>query len=186
MTDKSTMRDRINQAKEGDQEAFAEVYEHYFAPLYRYISFRIGNVAEAEDLTQSVFVRAYQNLERYQDQGYDPRAYFYAAARNAITDYYRASPRRAVEGSEEILAGLADGRTSAAAELDQKLLRNQVQSAIGKLEPGQQEVIILRFIEGLDGRSTAAIIGKSEVATRQLQARAIRNLQKILTGEESP
>ena len=50
----------VRRAQQGDKEAFADLYESYFDKVYRYLTLETGSRAEAEDMTQQVFVKAYR------------------------------------------------------------------------------------------------------------------------------
>ena len=76
-------------AKEGESEAFSQLYELYFVPVFRYIFFRVQQKETAEDLTQTVFLKAYKAAERFPTEGKNPLAYFFAIAKNTTKDYYR-------------------------------------------------------------------------------------------------
>jgi RNA polymerase sigma-70 factor, ECF subfamily len=165
----------LQRSQNGDSEAFSELYERVFTPLYRYIYIRTRDTDVAEDLTQTVFVNVYRNLDRVSEL---TLAYFYTAARNAITDHWRKPS--AHDQSEEILMQVQDVKPGPAEVLDQKLVREHILAAIAQLSTEQQDVITLRFIEGLSGKETAQLLGKSEVATRQLQVRALKALKQIM------
>lgn len=100
----------VKRAKEGDKSAFEQLYNEYFAPLNRYIIIRVGDVSEAEDLTQLVFIKFYKNLVNWQDKGYQPSAYLFTIARSVIADYYRSKGRKGskLSNSEEVLALISD------------------------------------------------------------------------------
>ena len=56
-------RDLIARAVQGDADAFGDLYERYLAQIYRYVFYRVNDVAEAEDLTEMVFLKAWEALE---------------------------------------------------------------------------------------------------------------------------
>ena len=55
----------VRRAKEGDQSAFAQLYEEHFDKIYRYVALRIGDRIEAEDMTQQVFLKALRNISSF-------------------------------------------------------------------------------------------------------------------------
>ena len=59
----------VRQAKEGNKQAFARLYEAHFERVYRYVAFKIGDRTEAEDMTQQVFLNAYQSLATFNWKG---------------------------------------------------------------------------------------------------------------------
>ncbi len=173
----------IRAAQDGDEHAFAALYEQYYTPLFRYILARIGDVDVAEDLTQSTFINLFRRLPQNKEPVH--LGYFYTAARNSVVDYYRKTGNKPVEASEEVLASLPDPAVDIESEIIAKGEFELVQRALTRLPDDQQEVIVLRFIEGLNGQETAELMGRSEIATRQLQTRALRNLRKLIGTNET-
>jgi RNA polymerase sigma-70 factor (ECF subfamily) len=171
-------------ATDGDLTAFGILYEHYLDAIYRYIFFRIGNAAEAEDLTEEVFVSAWKNVDTFEPGSERSfAAWLYRIARNLVIDHYRK--RRPENWSAERFATLDTGSLS----LDEVTHRRQdeirLAQAVQRLEDVEQEVIILRFVEGLSHREIASIIDKSEGASRVIQYRALSNLRHLLSRNES-
>ena len=83
----------VHQAKSGNSEAFAQLYDAYVERVYRYILFRVSEDVTTEDLVSQVFLKAWQNLDRYKTGGSPFIAWLYTIARNLVIDYYRAKKR---------------------------------------------------------------------------------------------
>lgn len=168
-------RDLVRQAKAGDTEAFAQMYDAYVERLYRYIYFRVADDQTAEDLTSQVFLKAWENLECYQPGGSPFLAWLYTIARNAVIDHYRR--HRQTVSLEEAVPLILDGDA-----LDERIeLRLETQSlrrAMHRLTEDQQQVLILKFIVGLSTAEIAHQMGKRRGAVRALQMRALRTLAK--------
>src|SRR3990167_6465633 len=62
----------VRRVQNGDSGAFDELYTHIFTPIYRYVYFRVKRKQDAEDIAQTVFLRAYQSLPRFEDKGVNP------------------------------------------------------------------------------------------------------------------
>lgn len=169
----------LEQAKGGDATAFGELYRLYFAPIYRYIYFRVKHAEEAEDLTQSVFTRVYASLDRYEHRGSPLLAFLYTVARNAIIDYWRKKKSVTFDDPEHLQAEI-DAAQKIVPELQDPFDSATLRSAIQRLTDDQQEVVVLRFINDLPNRDIAEQLGKSEEAIRQLQSRALKALRQIL------
>jgi len=60
--------DLVQRARQGEQEAFAQLYESHFDKIFRYVVLKIRNQAEAEDMAQQVFIKAYESIGSYQSQ----------------------------------------------------------------------------------------------------------------------
>jgi RNA polymerase sigma-70 factor (ECF subfamily) len=164
----------IERARQGDADAFARLYRANVQAIYRYIYHRVNDTHLAEDLTGDVFVRALKGMAAYQERGKPFVAWLYRIAHARVVDYYRQTSRRPVESdieAEPIPVG---------ADMDRSLLRRQaarvLREAIARLTDEQQQVIVLRFIEGHSLETTAQIMGKNANAIKALQHRALRAL----------
>ena len=175
--------DLIGFAQAGDEAAFERLYNEFYEPILRFIAFRVPTGDDAEDLAQTVFMRFYNNLNNWRDQGYSPLAYVFTIARSVVADYYRKNRIKPVGNSEEILPLLMD----TSAKPDEIMQSNQeverIMQSLGKLPQNYQEVISLRLIRELDYPQIAKIIGKSEVNVRKLYSRGIQKLQIQLTED---
>ncbi|MSR76556.1 MAG: sigma-70 family RNA polymerase sigma factor [Candidatus Ryanbacteria bacterium] len=174
---KKDPRELIARAKDGDRDAFGELYAEYFTPIWRYIFYRVRSREETEDIVQNVFIKAFVSVSRFEQQKVDPLAYFYTIARNTLIDYWRKKKDVPIEHAALIRDNDADPH-----ELVMQMEnRTLAQKAIAKLEGDQREVIVLRFINDLSVRETAHIMGKSEAAVRQMQLRAIKAMREHFT-----
>jgi RNA polymerase sigma-70 factor (ECF subfamily) len=169
-------RDLAQRASSGDRDAFAALYERHLDAVYRYAFYRVRDDAEADDVTSEVFHRALQAMPRY-----EPRrpflAFLYTIARNVIADRFRRA-RHTVPLDEA-----ADARSEErplderAGELDDA---RKLRVALAQLTPLQQEVIVLRFVEGWSLEEIASIQGKPASTVRGIQFRALAALREIL------
>lgn len=170
-------------AKNGETQAFAGLYDRYFERVYRYVYYRVREEAEAEDVTSEVFFRALRAMPRY-----EPRqpflAWLYRIARNAIIDRRRAMRPRV--SFEDALAHPDAG--DHVVDPDVSLLasdrRSRLRIAISNLTSEQQEVVLLRFVEGLSAEEVGQIMGKRAGTVRGLQFRALQSLKKHITAED--
>jgi RNA polymerase sigma-70 factor (ECF subfamily) len=168
----------LRQAQRGDAEAFAALYRANVQAIFRYIAHRVNNVQLAEDLTGDVFTRALEGLPTYTDQGKPFVAWLYRIAHARVVDHYRRTERRPVETDVEAepLPVMPD--------MDEGLLRRQaaraLRAAIAELTGDQQQVVVLRFIEGYPIETVAQMMGKNANAIKALQHRALRSLASRL------
>jgi len=178
-----TQRQLINKAIDGDAKAFGELYEEYVDAIYRYIFFRVGSEVEAEDLTDEVFVRAWEALPEFRPSAsYSFSAWLYRIAHNLVVDSYRR--RSPVTFSRD---ELDKNRTRLPSVEEEAQIRHEAANlvkAVQHLSDMEQDVIVLRFVEGLSHREVAQVIGKSESASRVIQHRALASLRKILVRQE--
>jgi len=174
-------QDLARRAASGDRRAFAALYDRHVDAVYRYAYFRLRIDAEAEDVTSEVFHRALVAMPRF-----EPRrpflAFLYTIARNVVTDRIRRERPQA--SFEDALAHPSDEpgpEELASASDDVRRLR----SAVARLTTLQQEVIVLRYLEGRSTKETAVVIGKPESTIRGIQMRALAALRDLL-GDLSP
>jgi len=164
----------LQRAKRGDAEAFAALYRLNVQAIYRYIYYRVNDAALAEDLTGDVFTRAIKGMSGYEDQGKPFAAWLYRIAHARVVDHYRRVERHPQE------TALDDEPIPAEGDLDGELLRKQAASvlreAIAGLTDEQQQVVILRFIEGHRTEQVAQLMDKNVNAIKALQHRALRTL----------
>lgn len=181
--DRARVAALVELAQHGDREAFAQLYDRYVDTVFRYVFVRVGQRALAEDLTSETFIRAMRRIDTFTWQGRDIAAWFVTIARNLVADHVKSArfrfevttadmrdaDRRVEAPEEEVLARLRDER---------------LVEAIRGLGSDQAECITLRFLQGLSLADTAAVLGRSEGAVKQLQLRATKALRKALEGVE--
>ena len=172
----------VTEARAGDTWAFGLIFDHYHEPIYRYIASRVHRPADAEDLTQHVFVKALEALPRYEARGVPFGGWLFRLARNAVIDHVRTRHDHAELDS---VLGRAHGEAGPdeIAVVRQEL--DAVGSALAGLTDEQRETIELRFFAGLSARETAEAMGKQEGTVRGLQFRAIAALRRQL-GIDGP
>jgi RNA polymerase sigma-70 factor (ECF subfamily) len=165
----------VLRAIQRDQEAFGELYDRHVVRVYRHIYYMVGNAAEAEDLTAQTFLRAWEAIERYQVRGAPFVSWLLRIAHNLGVSYLRSKRE-----SSQLHDGIIDDKMRRDPEtaFQQSAEEALVREAILRLRDEQRQVIILRFIEDLDYREVAEIIGKSVAAIRVIQHRALNALRK--------
>ncbi len=172
----------IQRAKEGSPAAFAEIYDQYQPAIYRYIFYRVGDVATAEDLTSEVFVRLVEKSHQLVYRGRPLLAWLYTIARNLITDYHRRAGRATMFPLDERLVA---GTIDLAKAPDHALTQQMLATALARLTEDQRQVILLKFFEGLTNETVARTLGKSIGSVKSLQHRGLAALRRILkpTGD---
>jgi len=170
----------IQRAQEGDPAAFAEIYDRHQPAIYRYIFFRVDDVATAEDLTGEVFVRLMEKIDHFTSRGRPLLAWLYTIARNLITDHQRRAGQTTTLSSLPSYEQLAIGTDDLEQAAERGLVQRQLAAALTCLTEDQRQVIILRFTEGLDNVEVARTLGKSVGAVKSLQHRALATLRRVL------
>lgn len=167
----------LNKAVSGDKKAFGFLYDLYFTPVFRYIYLRTKNKEEAEDLAQSVFLKAYKSIQNFEDTGKSPLAYFFTIARNTVIDFWRKKKDLLFGDDETVMANIPDIAPSPHELSERKDTILGLREALRTLTDEQQEVIILKFINELSNKEIADILDKTEESIRQLQFRALKALR---------
>ena len=167
----------VKRASSGETDAFGELYDIFLDAVYRFVYVRLGNKADAEDITENVFVSMFTAITRYVDKELPFEAWVYRIARNKIIDHYRS--RKAHVHLEEI-AEIADSHERPEVRLETQMSRETVLRAIKQIPASYQEIIILKFIEDKTNEEISAVLGKPITHIRVLQHRALVALRKVV------
>lgn len=168
----------IEGAKKGDPAAFGTLYEHYFAPIFRFVCFRVKNRRDAEDLTQTVFLKAWDAMPRFEQRDHPFSSWLYAIARNATIDYYKKKKPISLDDAPEIADRFEDAHADFVKRTEREDTARMIRRAMNVLSDDQREIMLFKHIENLSNREISRLTGKNEDAIRQLQFRALRSLQK--------
>ncbi|TCJ00918.1 sigma-70 family RNA polymerase sigma factor [Aeromicrobium sp. IC_218] len=180
--ERDRLRALVELATTGDAEAFGQLYDHYSAGVYRFVLYRVGSRALAEDLTSETFMRALRSIQKFTWQGKDFGAWLTTIARNLVTDHFKSGRSRLEIVSDDVpdrRSVLAQPETDVLAHLTNEALY----AAVARLSDEQRDCILMRFIQGLSIAETAAALDRSEGAIKQLQLRAVRALAKLIDPE---
>lgn len=169
----------VEEAQAYSQDAWAHIYDRHYPKMVQYCYLRTGNRAGSEDLASEVFLEALKGIRGYQYRGVPLSAWLYRIARNLTADFVRRNARKPTVplGEEPDHSQL---QTPDAA--DSSALRHDMRAAILQLTEDQQQVIILRFFQGLTHEETAAIMGRRGGAVRVLQNRALSALRRLVAA----
>jgi RNA polymerase sigma-70 factor (ECF subfamily) len=181
--DDRQLEKQVRRAVEGDARAFGRIYDAYADRVFKFVRARVGSVHDAEDITETVFLKAYEAIGRYDSRGVPFGAWLFRIARNATTDHHRRrgrAPQTVEESHAETVAGPESVERVVLREIDAERLR----TAVRALTDEQAEVIALRFFWGMSNRETAEALEKTEGAVKALQHRAIRSLERELAAED--
>lgn len=174
----------VERAQQGDTEAFGLIYDRYVDTVFRFIYFRVGNRPLAEDLTSDTFLRALKRISSFTWQGRDLGAWLVTIARNLVADHFKSGRYRleTLTGSGVLDTDEQDrGPEGNPAEAVVDHITNvALLTAVKKLNPEQQECIVLRFLQQRSVAEVAKAMGKNEGAIKALQYRAVRALARDL------
>ncbi len=166
----------IKKAQNRDSEAFGLLYDQYLPAIYRFILLKIGDKVTTEDLTHQVFLSAWQNIEKYQIQGFPFSSWLYRIAHNAVIDYYRTDKKNL--NLENIAETAAVNNLEE--KIDQEFELNIIKAALKELPEEQQSIIVMKFVEEMTNKEIAAALGKSEGSIKTAQHRCLKNIREIV------
>lgn len=168
----------VERARRMDPEAWDEIFYSHHEAIHRYITLRLNDAATAEDLAADVFVEAVRSIGRYRYRGIAFRAWLYRIAHNLTADHRRRLARRPVMPMVDFDSALgAEGDFAPGVAS-----RDEVRGALERLTDEQQQVVVLRFYEGLSVAEVAEATGRREGAVKALQHRALKRMKALLEG----
>ena len=170
----------VQRAVNGDREAFTYIYDLHFDKIYRYIYVKVHSQAEAEDLTQDVFIKAYEAIKSYKWRDLPFTAWLFRIAHNRVIDHVRKASKEKKAPLEEADA-ISSGDPVHVTEQNYEIY--QLKVALEKLPDAQREVATMRFISELSITEVALALGKSEGTVKALQFNAVASLRKLLYGK---
>ncbi|MDI3340949.1 MAG: sigma-70 family RNA polymerase sigma factor [Sphaerobacter sp.] len=166
--------DLLRQAQRGDRHALDRLFRREWQPVYGLIYHSVQNRAEAQDLTQEVFLRALKGLDRYEQRGIPFRAFLTTVARNLLRDRWRRP-------GPTLVTIDAAGDLATAEGPEQQVLAastaERLRAHLATLPPDYQTVLRLRLLEDRPVAEVAALMGRSPGAIRTLQHRALTALR---------
>lgn len=169
-------------AIDGDSDAFASLFRITMPSVYRYLYGRCGDAALAEDLAQDAYVRAMRAIQSsFKGGSSDFLAWMIRIARNRFLDHVKSGRVRWEVVVDELPVMVATGNpeSEALASVEGADLRK----ALSRLTDEQQEIVLMRFFQGLQIAEVAGATGRTEGAVKALQFRALRALARILQLE---
>lgn len=169
----------VEHACRGDKDAYGDLYEHYLDGVYRYVYCRVGNHQDAEDLTETVFMKAWQSLARCYEEKALFRRWVFRIAGNAIIDHYRTGKQLlSLDETTPVIDESMHLELNMAAQED----ISRALTAVRQLSSVYQHVLVLRFANGLNIEETAHALKRTPGAVRVLQHRALKALQDVLAA----
>ncbi len=178
----SHLKELIISAKNGDKSAFEEVYNTYYTPLFRYILSRIRNKQEAEDLTQTVFLKIWNSLSKWKSNHTSPISFFFKVAHNTLIDHCRKKSTQEIV-SDETVNIFTENKPWEDKEKYFRETKEIIEKITQKLSEEQQEIITLIYTNDLTYEEIAKITNKKEDSIRQIHSRAIKKLRDLYKKE---
>jgi len=166
----------VQKAVLGDQQAFAQLFEQYYVPINRYLYFHMNSQQDADDLTDIVFLKTWQNLSNFKLNKGTFKAWLYRIAHNQLIDFYRRSSL--IDSIDEIPETEANAMKPENLTIAKQEIQ-QLRTALAQLDERSRSVIIHRFIAGLNHHETAKLLGLSEGNVRVIQLRSLKKIKSF-------
>ena len=171
----------IQSAKEGDEDAYAELVRRHSGGLHRTVARILADDTEAWDVVQMAFLKAWQKLDRY-DPKYSFTTWLYRIGTNLAIDLLRSrtSRERAHKAGTEHRLRVVGSGESAGARVDIGDADDVLRQLVGVLTPQQRSAFVLREMEGLETAEVAAVLGCSATTVRNHIFQARKALRREL------
>lgn len=166
----------------GEHAAFAELVRRYQQPLFGFLG-RMGlSQAQAEDLAQETFLRAWTNLAQFDPTRAQFTTWLHTIARNQAVDFLGAQRQRA-EVLSDSLPESACGQPNPMQGLQNKQAQHALQQALRQLPMADRSALALAYVHGLSLNDVARIEGVSLAAVKTRLHRARQALRELLNTE---
>jgi len=169
----------VNLVKAGEHDAMRHLMERYEREIFYYIYKMTGNVEDAKDMTQEVFIKVFKKISGFNGRS-TFRTWLYRIATNHTLNFLN---RRPPSGPEEPLTWLSDPSPSSLERLESSDLYQHVGSAIEKLPRQQKAIVTLRAREGMTYAEIANILGCSIGNCKAAYHNAIIKLREIFKND---
>ena len=163
------------------REQFSLVYDQYIEKIYRFVYVKVSSQETAQDLTSKVFLKGWEAYQRGENIK-NPGAFLYQIARNMVIDHYREKGKEKTVSMDNVgqVADLdSNPHEKAVAGADAEL----VKSAISRLKPDYQDVLILHYLEDMPAGQVAKGLHKPAVTVRVMIHRGLKMLKEELIRE---
>jgi RNA polymerase sigma-70 factor (ECF subfamily) len=175
--------DDLAERAKASGDAFGVLYDRHLRRIYNYVYYRIGQKAEAEDLTERVFMQALENLPRYQNRGAPFSAWLFRIAHNLVANWHRDTgrhPSAPLDEAGEREDQRADPFGDALSSEEQRELRE----AVSRLPADRQMLLQMKFVEERSNLDIAQHMGRTEGAVKALLHRTLVTLRSDLAAKE--
>lgn len=159
-----------------DEQAFSQLYEMYLPKIFAYVTRRIGDRDEAEDLTSNIFVRVLENMKKFDSKKSSFKTWIYTIATHMMIDYFRSHKKKRTE-SIELAETISDPQKNPHEQAQESQQREKVLSIIDQLSDRHQRVLMLKYFSGLSTPELALALGVSENNASVIVHRALKDFQ---------
>lgn len=166
-----------------DPRVFVELYDRYFPKIFRYVSWRVGNREDAEDIVSDVFMRALGNLDQFNERANATfSSWLFRIAHNRVIDHYRAHNKERLVALEDV-PEIEDDALLPDALVEHQALFQEMRMHIDTLPPRQKEILLMRFFGEMRNKDIAEVLRIDERTVASALMRGLQTLRKHI-GEQ--
>lgn len=167
----------ITKAKEGDKDAFGQIYNLFYTRIFRYCKFNLAHGPdEAQDICQETFLKTYKSLSKFTEKkGGSFQAYLFRIATNLIIDFKRKKKDVPLKDYQDFEAADDLGE-----QIDKNWENQKLKNAIDKLKQVERQIVILRYFEDLTTAEVAKVVGMRQGALRVRSHRILKKLKDLI------
>ncbi|MFH1129660.1 MAG: RNA polymerase sigma factor [Patescibacteria group bacterium] len=166
----------IKEYLDGDEKSFEILVQQYLKLIYNFVYRKINNVAEAEDITQEIFLKVWRNIKKF-DQDKKFKSWIFTIAKNTAIDWLRKKKSLPFSAFDD-----EHGNNSLINKLIGKnnIIENNLAYALEELSPDYQKIISMHHDHAFSFKEIAETIGESINTTKSRYRRAIVKLKQII------
>lgn len=170
----------VQMAIGGDRQAFTRLFDQFYEPVNRYLFFHLSQAADADDLTGTVFLQAWRNINKFDPAKGTFKTWLYRIAHNLLIDHYRCQKEQV--SLDEIMHLPSTFQAPEQAMIEQQQMIH-LKHVLQQLDERSRNVLICRYISELSHRETAKILNLSEGNVRVIQMRALEKIKDFFAEE---
>lgn len=160
-----------------DKREYESIYTEYRRKVLGFVRSKVANPADADDIVQTVFLKVYSRLEKYDERKASLSTWIYTVTRNTVYDYLREKRNRPTSDLPELTV-VSEEETYESVMRRETL--EELACALEKLPQEQRDAVILLYYKGLDRQTVAEMFGISYGRLRYLHDKALKRLGELL------
>jgi RNA polymerase sigma-70 factor (ECF subfamily) len=170
------------QASKGDREAFEQLVQKYREDIFRMVYVRTQSKMDAEDLTQEIFIKAFNNISRLKEHSLF-RAWLYRIAVNSVRDHHRRRILTALlflshgKDDEESMDMYYSNNTTALDCVMKKQFRDNLKTFLAKLGRYEKEIFQLKYLDHLSIPEIGTVLNMNENTIKTHLYRAVKKFR---------
>ena len=158
-----------------------KIYLEYKEKVFRYVSGKVANAADIEDVVSEIFLKIQNSLESYNEEKATLSTWIYTITHNTVCNYYRERSKRALSLDENALC--SDTDDGVVAEIENEILKENLAIALETLSEREQDIIVLYYYHEIPLRDIAIKMGITYTNAKFIKHNAIAKLRLAMRRE---